>query len=112
MKFIWATRGKFWGFRLIKWPEGVDPFSEYENMFNQVGPNDELFFDSGDAAGVRVFDPLARCDQFGRLILHEFVIYEPDQFGVRSLETFWNIVWPEVSREYDAMWDLPELSVK
>ena len=82
MSLIWATRGRHWGFRFVYGGGFDDPLVEYDQIFGNVGPDDEVFVRIGDRAALRFPDPLDRTDRAGRVIPHEFVLDSSIASGV------------------------------
>lgn len=108
MKFIWATRGKEWGFRFLERGGLEDPLLEYEAAFAGFENESEVCELVGDRLALRFSDPLSRRDAAGRVIPHDFVIFPPDSSEVRSvaegIETIWQL--PDVSARFAQMWDV------
>ena len=105
MSLIWATRGLHWGFRFVYGGGFDDPLVEYDQIFGNVGPDDEVFVRIGDRAALRFPDPLDRTDRAGRVIPHEFVLDSSIASGVAEAR---NAVWPLVSGYYAQIWDVEE----
>lgn len=97
MIFIWATRGRTWGFRFVATGGSEDPLRDYEEVFAGLGDDPELWQRVGARGALRFPDPLDRRDRSGRVIPHEFVVLEPDAAGIRSVEEGRALLWPEVA---------------
>lgn len=107
MRFIWATRGRSWGFRFLESAGIEDPLPDYETVFSQVGDDRVAWRRVGDSVAVRFEDPSGRTDAAGRVIPHEFVVFAPDAAAITSVEDGRELLWPRVSEQYDAIWDRP-----
>ena len=108
MSFLWATRGRTWGFRFLSTDaSGRDPLAVYEEAFHGVGDDAAVLRRIGDVVAVRFPDPEARCDRAGRVIPHEFVLAPPLAGSVRTVEEAVEQVWPLVRDRYAAVWDQP-----
>lgn len=106
--FIWATRGRTWGFRFLRRGGVRNPLAVYEDTFSKVGDQPEACHRSGDRVALRFPDPDGRQDASGRIIPHDFVLFGRWADGVSSLEEGRQRVWGEVADEFDAIWDKPE----
>jgi hypothetical protein len=104
MSFIWATRGRTWGFRFLSTEQpGQDPLARYEEAFAGL-----LVARQGVLTGllaVRFPDPEGRRDRSGRPIPHEFVLTPPLSDSVRSVEDAVEQVWPLVRERYAEVWE-------
>lgn len=107
MSFIWATRGRHWGFRFLRNGGYADPLPRYEAAFAGSPAGPHLYWRSETAVAVRFPDPEGRTDAAGRLIPHEFVITGTLEEEITSLEDVLERVWPQVAAEYNAIWDKP-----
>ena len=110
MKFIWATRGRTWGFRFLEDGGYVDPLSMYEDTFSEIGNQPQ---DWGRVAGrvaLRFPDPEGRQDAAGRVIPHEFVIFRPEADQIDSLDEGFQLIWPKVEARFEDVWDRTEPS--
>jgi hypothetical protein len=105
--FIWATRGRTWGFRFLRRGGFDDPLEAYERAFAGMGDASEAWVRLGDRVALRFADPEARQDVAGRVIPHEFVLYGPWALGIDSLEDGVARIWPEVAEEFARVWDQP-----
>ena len=108
MNIVWATRGRTWGFRFLRDGGFQDPLPEYERAFESASGEPEAFERSGDRVALRFPDPLAREDQAGRVIPHEFVVFDPEAGLISSVAEGRALVWPEVSEQFEHDWRLPE----
>ena len=108
LNFVWATRGKTWGFRFLRDGGQADPLRVYDAVFSEVPSRSEAWGRVGDWVGLRFPDPEGRTDASGRVIPHEFVVWGPDANRISSLEDGLMLVWAEVGEEFARVWDLPE----
>lgn len=104
MSFIWATRGRIWGFRFLRRGGRTDPLRDYEDAFSNAGEQPELCYRNGDRVALRFLDPGHRKDRAGRVIPHEFVLDGDLAAAVTSVEKGMQLVWPLVSAEYEQIW--------
>lgn len=107
MKFIWATRGRTWGFRFLRTADLADPLVEYEDAFSDVGDAPEVCVHKSGRLVLRFPDPLERSDRSGRVIPQEFVLFGMSNSGISSVEDGIRDVWPIVSDLYAEIWDSP-----
>lgn len=107
-RFIWATRGKVWGFRFLRRGGYEDPLTVYEGAFAEIGDNTEAWSQSLNGVALRFPDPEGRRDAAGRVIPHDFVLLGSWAEGVDSLEAGRGRVWPEVADEFRRVWDRTE----
>jgi hypothetical protein len=106
--FVWATRGRSWGFRFLRQADLRDPLPTYERAFAGFEASPEVFRRlRGAIVAVRFADPEGRCDEAGRIIPHDFVLLGRWADTIDSLEAGRNRIWPLVADEYDAWWDQP-----
>ena len=103
--FIWATRGKNWGFRFLRTAGRANPLEIYEAAFSGVGDTTEAFRGTADTVAFRFLDPERRRDAAGRVIPHEFVLFPPLSDGVGSVEEGLRLVWPLVSDDFARDWE-------
>ena len=103
--FIWATRGRTWGFRFVRRGGRADPLSEYEEVFTEIGDQPEAWRRVGDKVGLRFPDPDRRRDAAGRVIPHDFVLFGRWATEVGSLDQGREKIWPEVADEFARHWD-------
>lgn len=106
-RFIWATRGRAWGFRFLSDGGFVDPLPEYEATFSGIADEPEAWNRVGDRVALRFVDPEQRCDAAGRVIPHDFVLIGPWAAGVDSVETGIELIWPLVADDFDRVWEMP-----
>ena len=105
MSFIWATRGRTWGFRFLTHSGFDDPLPEYDRVFSQVEDDPEIYHRDRDIVGLRFPDPLGRKDSVGRVIPHEFVVYGDLACHVHSINDGLQLVWPLVADEFAQIWE-------
>lgn len=108
MNFIWATRGKSWGFRFLQNGGVTDPLSIYEYAFSSIQNELEVCNYAGDKVALRLLDPLNRKDRAGRPIFHEFVVFRPLADRICTLEKGRELIWPRVADQFARVWELPE----
>lgn len=89
MRFIWATRGRDWGFTFLRDGGLTDPLPTYEAAF--AGTNPTL-------TTLRFNDPEGRTDRAGRVIEHDFVFLDPTENP--TAEDVWQLVADEFARKY------------
>jgi hypothetical protein len=106
--FIWATRGRTWGFRFLRRGGLEDPLGVYEETFSEVGDQAEAWHRVDDKVALRFPDPEGRRDAAGRVIPHDFVLFEPWAKGINSLEDGRQRIWNEVAVEFESVWDKTE----
>lgn len=112
MRFIWATRGRTWGFRFLRGGDLSDPLPEYSMAFAYFEGAAHVWNRVGDVVALRFEDPLQRRDRSGRVIPHDFVIFGGIPTGVDSLPEGIGLIWPLVEAEYARIYDLPEPGTK
>ena len=105
MKMIWATRGRNWGFRFLRDGGYSDPLPTYEAAFGGRFSEDEIWLPGAVHLAVRFQDPLHRKDSSGRIISHDFVLFDPEAQLITSLADAQKKLWAEVGSEYSDMWD-------
>ena len=104
-RFIWATRGRAWGFRFLR-PGGLDdPLRVYEDAFSGVEDQSEVWRRGSDRAALRFPDPEGRRDSAGRVIPHDFVLLGSWADGITSFEEARRRLWTEVAEAFAAVWD-------
>ena len=103
--FIWATRGRDWGFRFLRTGGLSDPLPTYEAAFVEIADVPEGWCRTGETVAVRFPDPQQRCDASGRVIPHDFVLFGRWAEGVDSVESGRQRIWDEVSDEFEVVWD-------
>lgn len=105
MSFIWATRGRTWGFRFLRDGGLADPLPEYDDAFASIGPGPRALHRLGTTVAVRFPDPCGRRDSAGRLIPHELVLFPPLSNEVDTVDDALEVVWPLVAEEYETVWN-------
>lgn len=108
MTFIWATRGKAWGFRFLRKAGLSDSLAAYDEAFLGLENEREVFRRKGDRVALRFEDPLERRDRAGRVIPHEFVVFAPLADQIHSIEDGIVQVWPLVADEFSRDWQAPK----
>lgn len=106
--FIWATRGRTWGFRFLHSGGLPDPLLVYEDTFSKVGDQPEAWRRVGDKVALRFPDPDGRRDAAGRVIPHDFVLFGHFADEINSLEDGRQRIWHEVADEFESVWDKTE----
>ncbi|OZE81139.1 hypothetical protein CH305_11195 [Rhodococcus sp. 15-649-2-2] len=109
--FIWATRGRNWGFRFLCDAGLIDPLPAYERAFKDLRDAPTAWCREGGEVALRFPDPLGRRDSARRVIPHEFVIFGDLATAVDSVEDGLDEVWPLVSEVYASIWESPNPSV-
>lgn len=89
MRFIWATRGKDWGFTFLRDGDLTDPLPTYEAAFEGTDPT---------LTALRFHDPEGRTDRAGRVIEHDFVFV--DALEAHTQDEVWPLVAEEYARRY------------
>ena len=106
--FLWATRGRTWGFRFLRRSNLRDPLPTYERAFEGLETAPEVFRRLRDGTvALRFADPEGRCDEAGRIIPHDFALLGRWADTIDSHEAGRKRIWPLVADEYDACWDQP-----
>jgi hypothetical protein len=105
LSFIWATRGRTWGFRFLRNGGFDDPLPIYRSAFADVFGQPEVCRRVGDFVALRFADPSGRRDRSGRPISHDFVIPEVDAEGIRTVAAGQALMWPKVQGDYATIWD-------
>jgi len=108
MRFIWATRGKHWGFRFLRTGGFSDPLPAYDAAFASLSSTAEAWGSEPGWVALRFPDPDGRKDAAGRIISHEFVVFAPDSEGFASFADARSTLWAEVAGEFEQCWSLPE----
>ncbi len=106
--FIWATRGRTWGFRFLRRGGLEDPLRVYEETFSKVGDQPEAWCRAADKVALRFRDPEERRDAAGRVIPHDFVLLGSWADAINSLEDGRQRIWHEVADEFESVWDKTE----
>lgn len=104
-RFIWATRGRTWGFRFLRRGGLPDPLGVYEASFATIGDRPEAWHRAGTNVALRFPDPEGRQDAAGRVIPHDFVLLGDWTDGINSLEEGRQRIWTEVADEFESTWD-------
>ena len=107
MTFLWATRGRTWGFRLLRTGGLDDPLPTYEAAFDGAAGDDEVWQATDAGGALRFPDPLGRRDRSGRVIPQDFVVLGDDAAGITSVEEGRRRLWPEVQRVFAEAYDSP-----
>lgn len=109
MRLIWASRGRSWGFRFLRTAGIPDPLPVYEIAFSGIEDMPQVWRRDGDMVALRLSDPHGRCDQSGRVIPHDFVLFGSLARKVHSIEDGHQEVWPLVADRFAEVWDKAEL---
>ncbi len=106
MRFLWATRGKFWGFNFLERGGLDDPVPVYDEAFSDKNLKSESFWRGANTLAFRFTDPASRTDFSGRPIHHEIVIIEPSDSisEIDSAESGISVVWPLIGEHYALIW--------
>ena len=102
---IWATRGRFWGFRFLLKGGLSDPLLAYERSFAGDDDKPETWRRAAATVALRFPDPLRRRDASGRVIPHEFVVFGDLANEIESVEDGLTHLWPLVAEAYARVWD-------
>ena len=114
MTLIWATRGRDWGFRFIRNDLAVDPLAFYDSAFAGIEDASEVRRHITETraqpamVALRFDDPDGRKDRAGRVIPHDFVVFDALADEVDSVEAGLRRIWPLVSDDFERIWQLPE----
>lgn len=104
--FIWATRGRTWGFRFLRSAGFNDPLQQYERAFVGVENEPEVCrLVKRDTVALRFPDPEGRCDSAGRIIPHDFVLLGEWANEIDSVARGVENVWPKVANEFALSWE-------
>ena len=106
--FLWATRGKNWGFRFLRTAGRSNQLEIYRAAFLGVEDTPEAFQASEDTIAFRFLDPEKRRDAAGRVIPHEFLLFPPLPSKVSSVEEGFHLVWPLVKDDFARDWEQPQ----
>ncbi len=104
-RFIWATRGRTWGFRFLRTAGEANPLRVYEAAFDGAPGAAEVWHRSQAGVAMRFPDPQGRQDGAGRVIPHDFVLIGDWADGLSSVEEGRRRVWAEVVDEFAAVYD-------
>lgn len=107
MRFIWATRGRTWGTRFLQNGGVAHPLAVYELAFAGTDDSSDVFRHVDDMVALRLRDPEGRCDEAGRVILHEFVLFSPESRTIEAFEDAVTLVWPHVDADFARIWNTP-----
>lgn len=105
MTYIWATRGREWGFRFLRDGGFEDPLPHYDAAFAGIAAGPRSYRRVGSTVAVRFPDPGGRMDAAGRVIPHDFVFYPPLADQIATVEDALEKIWPLLAREYEKVWD-------
>ena len=105
--FLWATRGKDWGFRFLRTAGQPNPLEIYETAFRGEMRAPQTLQIAPGTIAIRVPDPEGRRDAAGRVIPHEFVLFRPLSAEISSAQDALNLVWPLVKDDFALNWDKP-----
>jgi hypothetical protein len=104
--FIWATRGRTWGFRFLRDGGFADPLPHYDVAFAHMsGAGASACHRIGSMVAVRFPDPNGRTDSAGRVIPHDFVVFPPLCDRIETVDDALAEIWPLVAKEYEAIWE-------
>jgi hypothetical protein len=107
VSFIWATRGRAWGFRFLRTAGISDPLPDFEAAFSGLEDSPQAWHRATDKVALRFPDPLGRQDRAGRVISHQFVLFGPLSDGIDSVEDGVREIWPLVANRFNDVWDKP-----
>lgn len=107
MSFIWATRGRSWGFTFLETAGLDDPLPEYERVTSALASSAGVAR-VGEAVAVKFRDPEGRRDRSGRPIPHGFVLYDDLARQVGDLDDARRVIWPLVAARYALLWDVAD----
>ena len=107
MKFLWATRGKLWGFNFLSRADLDDPMPIYDEAFSEKNLRAESFWHGVNTLAFRFVDPLSRTDFSGRPIHHEIVIIDSlnSISKIDSVESGVGEIWPLLAEHYATIWE-------
>ena len=105
MNYLWATRGKTWGFRFLHTAGLANPLAVYEDAFAGTESKPETFTRRDKTLAVRFPDPDGRTDRAGRVIPQEFVVLDPDYAIFQDADAARRALWSEVREPYAAVWE-------
>ena len=101
---IWATRGRYWGFRFLLDGGLSDPLPEYERIFAGLGDEPTVWRPVAGKGALRFPDPDGRRDAAGRVIPHDFVVSEDLAKDIQSAQDGLQQVWPLLEAAYGQVW--------
>lgn len=102
--YIWATRGRDWGFRFLRNGGYTDPLLVYEAAFDGVAEQRTVIRRVGDVLAIRFPDPDGREDHSRRPISHDFVIRATASSPLPDITIAARVAWETVADEYDGIW--------
>lgn len=102
--YIWATRGREWGFRFLRDGGYTDPLPVYEAAFEGIAEQRSATRQVGNLLALRFPDPDGRQDHARRLISHDFVIRATSSTPLPSMTNAVRTAWESVADEYDRIW--------
>lgn len=105
--FVWATRGRDWGFRFLRDGGYEDPLPVYEEAFEGNANLSEFCAHVNGWLVVRFRDPRGRLDRSGRPIAHDFVILRQASGELPAVSEAEQVAWNSVAKDYERIWDLP-----
>lgn len=108
--YIWATRGRLWGFRFLRDGGYADPLPVYEAAFSGFVDRRQICERVGESLVLRFPDPKGRQDRARRVISHDFVIRPANSSELPSVDDAARVAWESVSAEYERIWDRPDPS--
>ncbi|WP_260982547.1 hypothetical protein [Arthrobacter sp. U41] len=85
-----------------------DLLSVYDEVFSGVGDEREVCRRVGRMVALRFPDPERRQDRAGRVIPHDFVVFEPLADKLHSVDDGRQLIWPEVADEFARVWERTE----
>ncbi|GHH79148.1 hypothetical protein [Promicromonospora soli] len=106
MNFVWATRGRSWGFRFLRDGGFPDPLPVYDHAFAGTEDEPTTYRRVGTQVALRFPDPDGRSDEAGRVIPHDIVVLPPLADDIRSVDDGQRIVWPLIADAFKSLWDL------
>jgi hypothetical protein len=104
-RLIWATGGRFWGFRFLLKGGLSDPLPAYERGFAGLEDEPATWRRAAGTVALRFPDPLERRDASGRVIPHEFVVFGDLADKIESVDDGLTHIWPLVAEAYARVWD-------
>lgn len=103
--YIWATRGREWGFRFLRDGGYADPLPVYETAFDGVAEQRTVIRRVGDVLVIRFLDPEGREDHARRPISHDFVVRATASSPLPDMTVAARVAWESVADEYAGMWN-------
>ncbi|WP_251045413.1 hypothetical protein [Arthrobacter sp. ISL-5] len=85
-----------------------DSLLVYDEVFSDVEDEREVCRRVGRTVALRFPDPERRQDRAGRVIPHDFVVFEPLANRLHSVADGLQLVWPEVADEFARVWEQAE----